>query len=129
MVKLVQHHLNISNPMIDKLKGGAILNPSSQSKYQKYCKSNSYALVLLRIDIFQRLFLPMVLLTTNYFSVFGYLNSFLLLKAKYQTHLADKPKFKRHPHRDKAFISPKHIYKNVVEQYGILTSLGAKLNI
>ena len=51
--------------------------------------------------------------------------SFLLLKAKYQTQIVERPKFKPYLHTAKALSSPEHIYKNV-EHHGKRTSLGVK---
>ena len=42
--------------------------------------------------------------------IFAFFHSklaFLLLRAKYQTRIVDKPTFKQHPHVAKAFIYPK----------------------
>ena len=62
--------------------------------------------------------------------VFAFVRSIffvLLLKAKYQTKVVDRPKFKRHPHVAKAFRYPKHIYKHV-EHHGKLIFLGVKVD-
>ena len=93
--------------------------PSSTLKYQSYHKSNSSAVVMSKRFPKENWFLTKKLLST--------LIIFLLLNAKYQTQIIERPRFQRYPHTAKAFSSSEHIYKHV-KHHRKLISLGVKVD-
>ena len=82
-------------------------------------------MVLLRVKFFKDFQEKMCYKAKSKMFAFGHLNLFLLLKAKYQSQIVERLKFKRHP--PEAFNSQEHFYINV-EPHGKLTCLGVKVD-
>ena len=112
LVKLVKHHQLISNPFIEHLQVCVFLNPSSRPKDQICCNG------LVKIWFFQAFSRENVHLSkkTVFFLPWSIYIFFWLLKAKYQTQIVERPKFKQHPYKAKAFRIPEHISKQVERQ-------------
>ena len=126
--KVVQQHQKFSNPLTDELAVLPFLITSSRPKYQIYCTSNRSAVVMSKSEFSNDFEGKIDFEAKNrIFAFFRLKLAFLLLRAKYQKRIVDKPTFKQHPHVAKAFIYPKHIFKHV-EHHDKLIILAVKVD-
>ena len=87
--KLVQHHQDISNPLREKLKVGAIFKPSSQQTYQIDHKRNSSVIEMLKIAFSTTFEIKFALNQKNVFS-FGHLDYFFCFSRLNVKHILMK---------------------------------------